>query len=52
MRTEGELEQALEKAKYNYNSLSFIEIHLERLDCSFGVKRLGKALSARRSPEI
>ncbi len=52
VRTEGELEQALEKAKYNYNALSFIEIHLERLDCSLGVKRLGKALSTRRSPEI
>ncbi len=49
-RTEGELEQALEKAKYHDNGLSFIEIHLDRLDCSVGVKRLGKAISERRSP--
>ena len=48
--TEGELEEALEKAKYNENSLSFIEVHLDRLDCSLGVKRLGKALSEKRSP--
>ena len=45
VRTEGELEQALEKVKYNYNSLSFIEIHLDRFDCSVGVKRLGEAVS-------
>ena len=50
-RTEGELEQALEKAKYHDNGLSFIEIHLDRLDCSVGVKRLGKAISERRSPK-
>ena len=49
-KTEGELEQALEKAKYNYNSVSFIEIHLDRLDCSLGVKRLGKAIKEKRSP--
>ena len=49
--TEGELEEALEKAKYNDNGLSFIEIHLDRLDCSVGVKRLGKAISERRSPK-
>ncbi|MDJ0531925.1 MAG: thiamine pyrophosphate-binding protein [Xenococcaceae cyanobacterium MO_207.B15] len=51
VRTEGELEQALEKAKYNYNSVSFIEIHLDRLDCSVGVQRLGKSLKEKRSPE-
>ncbi|HHP7230490.1 MAG TPA: alpha-keto acid decarboxylase family protein [Xenococcaceae cyanobacterium] len=50
VRTEGELEIALEKAKYNYHSVSLIEIHLDRLDCSVGVKRLGEALSSRRSP--
>jgi TPP-dependent 2-oxoacid decarboxylase len=49
-RTEGELEQALEKAKYNLERVSFIEIHLERMDCSLGVQRLGKALQERRSP--
>ncbi|NEP52326.1 MAG: alpha-keto acid decarboxylase family protein [Moorea sp. SIO3C2] len=46
VRNEGELEQALEQAKVNHNSISFIEVHLDRLDCSDGVKRLGKALSA------
>ena len=51
VRTEGELEEALQKAKDNSKILSFIEIHLDRLDCSVGVKRLGKTLSARRSPE-
>ena len=50
-QTEGELEEALEKAKNNNNGLSFIEIHLDRLDCSIGVKRLGKAISERRSPK-
>ena len=49
VRTEGELEQALEKAKYNYDRVSLIEIHLERLDCSIGVKRLGKALSIQKT---
>jgi TPP-dependent 2-oxoacid decarboxylase len=49
-RTEGELEQALEKAKYNLDRVSLIEIHLDRLDCSLGVQRLGKALQERRSP--
>ena len=51
VNTEGELEEALDKAKYNYGSISFVEIHLDRLDCSFGVKRLGKALSKRQTPE-
>lgn len=45
VRTEGELEQALEKAQNNYKSLSLIEIHLDRLDCSVGVKRLGEAIN-------
>ena len=51
VRTEGELEEALEKAKFNQDRLSFIEIHLDRLDCSVGVKRLGQSLNERRSPE-
>ena len=50
-RTEGELQQALEKAKSNVDIVSLIEIHLDRLDCSLGVKRLGKALSEKRSPK-
>ena len=52
VKTEGELEEALEKAKYNQNCVSFIEIHLDRLDCSVGVKRLGKTMRNERSPEI
>jgi TPP-dependent 2-oxoacid decarboxylase len=44
VRTEKELEQALEKAKSNQNSLSFIEVKLDRYDFSFGAQRLGKAL--------
>ena len=51
VRTEGELEQALDKAKFNQDRLCFIEIHLDRLDCSVGVKRLGQSLSERRSPK-
>lgn len=50
VKTEGELEEALEKAKYNQNCVSFIEIHLDRLDCSVGVKRLGKTMRSERSP--
>ncbi len=50
--TEGELEKALEQAKLNHHCLSFIEIHLDRLDCSVGVKRLGKSLSSRQSPSL
>jgi TPP-dependent 2-oxoacid decarboxylase len=46
VRTEGELEQALEKAKFNRDSLSFIEVKLDRYDFSFGAQRLGKALRA------
>ncbi|MBE9167746.1 alpha-keto acid decarboxylase family protein [Pleurocapsales cyanobacterium LEGE 06147] len=46
VETEGELEQALEKAKMNQDSLLFIEVKLDRYDCSVGVQRLGKALKA------
>ena len=49
VQTEGDLEQALEKAKFNQNCLSFIEIHLDRLDCSVGVQRLGKTLRVKPS---
>ena len=51
VKTEGELEEALAKAKFNQDRLSFIEIHLDRLDCSVGVKRLGKTLRFGRSSE-
>jgi TPP-dependent 2-oxoacid decarboxylase len=46
VRTEGDLEVALAKAKANTNRLSFIEVHFDRLDCCQGLVRLGKALSA------
>lgn len=42
--TEGELEAALSQAKANIDCVSFIEIHLDRFDCSPGLIRLGKAL--------
>ncbi|MCG6135821.1 MAG: thiamine pyrophosphate-dependent enzyme [Nostoc sp. LLA-1] len=43
--TEGELEAALAQAKTNIHCVSFIEIHLDRFDCSQGLTRLGKAVS-------
>ncbi len=49
VKTEGELEQALETAKLLSDRLSLIEIHLDRLDYSLGVKRLGKAIKEKRS---
>jgi indolepyruvate decarboxylase len=45
VRTEGELEVALETAKANTDRVSFIEIHLDRFDCSQGLIRLGRALN-------
>ena len=45
MRTEGELEVALVKAKDNLECVSLIEIHLDRFDCSQGLIRLGRALN-------
>ena len=45
VRTEGELEVALVKAKDNLKSVSLIEIHLDRFDCSQGLIRLGRALN-------
>jgi indolepyruvate decarboxylase len=47
VRTEGELEKALSIAQGNIDRLSFIEVHLDRFDCSQGLTRLGQAL---RSP--
>ncbi|WP_414542545.1 alpha-keto acid decarboxylase family protein [Nostoc sp. CCY0012] len=43
--TEGELEAALVQAKTNIHCVSFIEIHLDRFDCSQGLTRLGKAVN-------
>ncbi|MFA5271060.1 MAG: thiamine pyrophosphate-binding protein [Candidatus Omnitrophota bacterium] len=44
VKTEGELEEALKKAKSNPDSLAFIEVHLDKLDCSEALKNLGKAV--------
>jgi TPP-dependent 2-oxoacid decarboxylase len=45
VKTEGELEVALVQAKANIKCVSFIEIHLDRFDCSQGLTRLGQALN-------
>jgi indolepyruvate decarboxylase len=44
VKTEGELEEALKKAKNNSDALVFIEVRLDKLDCSEALKNLGKAL--------
>ncbi len=45
VKTQEDLELALEQAKHNTELVSFIEVHLERLDCSAGLVRLGQALN-------
>lgn len=45
--TEVELEKALTAAQACEEMPAFIEIHLDRLDCSRGLKRLGQALKSR-----
>jgi len=45
VRTEGELEEALITAHSNINSFSLINIHLDKLDHSRALKRLGRRLS-------
>ncbi|MFZ5449955.1 MAG: alpha-keto acid decarboxylase family protein [Thermodesulfobacteriota bacterium] len=40
--TEGELEEALHKAQTEPDTLAFIEVRLDRLDCSEGILRLGQ----------
>ncbi|MFN5515610.1 MAG: alpha-keto acid decarboxylase family protein [Cyanobacteriota bacterium] len=47
--TEDELESALLQAKKNVDFPSFIEVHLERMDCSRGLTRLGEAISSLNS---
>ena len=44
VRTEGELEEALSTARTNINSFSLINIHLDKLDHSRALKRLGGRL--------
>ncbi|GBF78790.1 alpha-keto acid decarboxylase family protein [Aphanothece sacrum] len=50
--TEGELEEALIKAKSNTDCVSFIEIHLDRFDCSPGLIRLGKEVNKMEMNEL
>lgn len=45
VRTEGELEDALEKARRN-KGLSLIEVHLDRLDCSESLRRACEQMAA------
>jgi indolepyruvate decarboxylase len=45
VRTEGDLETALTTAEKNTDRVSFIEVYLDRLDCSQGLIRLGRALN-------
>ena len=49
VRTESELEEALETARANRKSFSIINVHLDPLDQSHAMERLGKRLSARVS---
>ena len=45
VKTEGELEEALVTARSNTSSFSIINIHLDKLDHSKALARLGKRLS-------
>jgi TPP-dependent 2-oxoacid decarboxylase len=46
VRTEAELETALETAKANINQPSFIEVHLDRFDCCQPLARLTSTLKS------
>lgn len=48
VRTEGELEAALERAGRERDTLAFIEVHVDPQDCSAALRRLGQALAAHR----
>jgi indolepyruvate decarboxylase len=47
VRTEGELEDALVQAKAYRTSFSIINVHLEKMDKSYALERLGKRLGQR-----
>ena len=49
VRTEGDLERALERAKAEPERLALIEVHLDPLDSSAALKRLGQAMKAERA---
>jgi TPP-dependent 2-oxoacid decarboxylase len=44
--TEGELEDALQKAQEESETLALIEVRLDRLDCSEGILRLGQVFKS------
>jgi TPP-dependent 2-oxoacid decarboxylase len=48
VRTEGDLEVALERAGRERDELAFVEVHLDPEDCSAALKRLGQALAEHR----
>ncbi len=50
VHNEGELETALERASREFDRLAFIEVHLDPMDCSAALRRLGAEL--RRSNAI
>jgi len=45
--TEGDLEEALQKAQAEPDTLAFIEVRLDRLDCSEGILRLGQVFKGK-----
>jgi indolepyruvate decarboxylase len=47
VRTEGELEEALARASHR-GQLHFVEVHLDPMDCSSALERLGEALARQR----
>ena len=47
VRTEGELEEALGTAQANSKSFSIINVHLDSMDCSAALLRLGERLGKR-----
>lgn len=49
VRTEGELEEALARARREPRALAFVEVHLDPEDCSAALKRLGQALAEQRA---
>jgi indolepyruvate decarboxylase len=44
VRTEGELEVALGRATREHDRLAFVEVHLDPMDCSPALRRLGEEL--------
>ena len=49
VRTEGELEQALERASRETDQLALIEVHVDPMDCSPALRRLGEELARTNS---